>query len=213
MDDAPDLTEDNARWISRLSDTGPVRDEAIRELQSFLKKNFRRVMSRRNPRLRSQFDEFTDDCVQEATLRILDNLDSFEGRSRFLVWASRITIRVGLSELRKRTWGDVSLDAARDTDGDGESVWHFPDRSPGPEEQALREDDRDYIRRAVRDHLTDKQRTALELVVFKGVPMEGAAHIMGMNRNALYKLMHDARKSLKKKMIADGRWEEEVAAR
>jgi RNA polymerase sigma-70 factor (ECF subfamily) len=55
----------------------------------------------------------------------------------------------------------------------------------------------------VDQELTDKQREAIVAVMFEGMPLEEAAKRMGTNRNALYKLMHDARRRLKKRMEAE----------
>ncbi len=60
------------------------------------------------------------------------------------------------------------------------------------------------VRRFVDEELTDKQREAIVAVMFEGMPLEEAARRMGTNRGALYKLMHDARRRLKKRMEAEG---------
>ncbi len=60
------------------------------------------------------------------------------------------------------------------------------------------------VRRFVDEELTDKQREAIVAVMFEGMPQEEAARRMGTNRGALYKLMHDARRRLKKRMEAEG---------
>jgi RNA polymerase sigma-70 factor, ECF subfamily len=60
------------------------------------------------------------------------------------------------------------------------------------------------VRCFVDQELTDKQREAIVAVMFEGMPLEEAAKRMGTNRNALYKLMHDARRRLKKRMEAEG---------
>jgi RNA polymerase sigma-70 factor (ECF subfamily) len=41
-------------------------------------------------------------------------------------------------------------------------------------------------------------------VVFAGMPTGEVARRMDTNRNALYKLMHDARQRLKRRMMAEG---------
>ncbi len=45
--------------------------------------------------------------------------------------------------------------------------------------------------------LTEKQRLALTAVAVHGLPLEEVAIRLGTNRNALYKLLHDARIKLK----------------
>jgi RNA polymerase sigma-70 factor (ECF subfamily) len=42
------------------------------------------------------------------------------------------------------------------------------------------------------------------------MPLEEVARRMGTNRNALYKLLHDARQRLKRKMEAEGLSSEEI---
>ncbi len=53
------------------------------------------------------------------------------------------------------------------------------------------------IRRIIAEELTDRQRQALLLLSVQDVPMEEAARKLKTNRNALYKLLHDARLRLK----------------
>lgn len=40
--------------------------------------------------------------------------------------------------------------------------------------------------------------------MFEGMPLEAVARRLGTNRNALYKLLHDARKKLKRRMENEG---------
>ena len=48
--------------------------------------------------------------MQEALLKVLDRLDTFEGRGRFVSWAMAIAVRVALTAIRKKRWQGVSLD-------------------------------------------------------------------------------------------------------
>jgi RNA polymerase sigma-70 factor (ECF subfamily) len=52
--------------------------------------------------------------------------------------------------------------------------------------------------------LTPKQREALVLLGLQDMPMEDAARKMKTNRNALYKLLHDARLRLKRRLTQEG---------
>ena len=45
--------------------------------------------------------------------------------------------------------------------------------------------------------LTEKQRRVLFMMVFNDVPMDEVAQHLGANRNAVYKMLHDARRKLK----------------
>ena len=52
----------------------------------------------------------------------------------------------------------------------------------------------------------------MTVVMFEGMPLEEAARRMGTTRGALYKLMHDARKRLKRCMEEEGLSPEELLA-
>ena len=65
-------------------------------------------------------EAFAEDVAQEALLRILDSPQSFAGRSRFTTWAMAIAVRVGISELRRKRFQDVSLEQV--TGGENLSV-------------------------------------------------------------------------------------------
>ena len=60
------------------------------------------------------------------------------------------------------------------------------------------------IRRVINEELTDRQRRALVMLGVQGVPMEEAARRLRTNRNALYKLLHDARLRLRQRLQAEG---------
>jgi RNA polymerase sigma-70 factor (ECF subfamily) len=51
--------------------------------------------------------------------------------------------------------------------------------------------------------LTDRQRQAMQAML-RGMPLQEIADRMGTNRNALYKLLHDARQRLKERMLDEG---------
>jgi len=54
------------------------------------------------------------------------------------------------------------------------------------------------------EELTDKQLRAMTAVGLKGMPLAEAARQLGTDRNALYKLLHDARLRLKRRLAREG---------
>jgi RNA polymerase sigma-70 factor (ECF subfamily) len=60
------------------------------------------------------------------------------------------------------------------------------------------------IRDGIEHHLTVKQQQLLRAVVFEQVPLDEVVRHWGSNRNALYKLLHDARRKLKSHLRARG---------
>ena len=59
------------------------------------------------------------------------------------------------------------------------------------------------VRRLIAEELTERQSTALTAIL-NGVPMDDVARHLDTNRNALYKLLHDARLRLRKAFEARG---------
>jgi RNA polymerase sigma-70 factor, ECF subfamily len=59
------------------------------------------------------------------------------------------------------------------------------------------------MRRIMREQLTEKQYVALTAEL-NGMPHEEIGRQLGRNRNAVYKLTHDARRKLKAELEAAG---------
>jgi len=204
----------NQEWLAALR--GLERDEALADLRAFLVRGLRYALASW-----SVVDEaILEDFAQDALLKILDGLNSFRGESRFTTWAQKIAVHVALTELRRHRWRDVSLDEMTgflDADPSTGSGYRFipdtlADPAAGPEQQAIQRMLFSTLRRIIATELTDKQRQALVAVHFHGVPLEEVARRMGTNRNALYKLLHDARQRLKKRMMAEGLSPQDVLA-
>ena len=191
------MSRDNASWIASLREDGADRERALTELRDALLRGLRRSF-----RARSDVDEaFLEDTVQDALLRILDRIGQFAGRSQFTTWATSIAIRVAMSELRRSRWRDVSLDEIVEDAGFEPG---FPaDESSDPELGAERQAILTTLREAIVADLTEKQRTAL-LAELKGMPQDEIGRQMRSNRNAVYKLTHDARKRLKQSLLHAG---------
>jgi len=185
-------------WLAAL--TGPGRDEALTDLRALLVRGLRYGLASW-----SGVDEATvEDLAQDALLRVLDGLDSFRGESHFTTWARKIAINGAFTELRRRRWREVSLDEIIEL-----AETHFiPQRLADPgartDKQATQRIFLSTLRRIIDEELTDRQRQALVAVYIHGVPLEEVARRMGTNRNALYKLLHDARQRLKKRIMAKG---------
>jgi RNA polymerase sigma-70 factor (ECF subfamily) len=86
------------------------------------------------------------------------------------------------------------------------------DTTAGPDQQAVQRQFLTILRRLIATELTDKQRQALVAVRIHGMPLEEVARRMGSNRNAMYKLLHDARQRLKSKLEDEGLTAEEILA-
>jgi len=195
---------DNQIWLSDLRAGGVQRDAALADLRALLLRalpeGIARWLSPENP----EFEPFIEDTVQEALLRVLNGLDTFEGRSQFTTWVYKISVRVALNELRRRKWRDVSLEVLEEHDSNDGPPRQFASFEPGPETVVERADILQRVQQIVAEELTERQRAAMHAINIQGVPMEEVARWMGTNRNALYKLLHDARRRLKHRLEREG---------
>ena len=136
----------------------------------------------------------------------MDKLDSFEGRSQFITWIYKIAIRIALNELRRCRWKEVSLDGLESSDEPNE----IPSKRSAPEAIAERKDAASLVERILAEELTLRQRAVLTAIGVKGVPMDEVDKCMGTNRNALYKMMHDARLRMRRCLKLEGFEPEEL---
>ena len=197
----------NQEWLAELR--GPGRDQALADLRSRLVRGLRYAMADRP----NVTEADIEDLVQDALVRILDGLDSFRGESRFTTWAQKIAVRVAFTELRRRRWKDVSLqDLVSQYDDADLTPTVLTDPAASPEQQATRQMMLEMVHRLIAEELTERQRQAMTAVMMGGMSLEEVARRMGTNRNALYKLLHDARRRLQKRMIAEGLPAQDVLA-
>ena len=180
---------------------GPDKEKALEDLRSTLVRGLKYALWGLRRTAGKDFKALAEDFCQDALLQILDNLDSFEGRSRFTTWAHKIAVRVALTELRRKRWQDVSLNKILDEAGAGAMMG---DEGGNPETVAERSDLLAMVHRIMMEELTEKQRTAIAAVAFGGMPLEEVARRLHTNRNALYKVIHDGRLRLKRRLAREG---------
>ena len=205
-------TRNNAQWLSDLHDKGEAREAALEDLHAIILRGLPFALSRWLSPSNSQFDALTEEVAQETLLRVLDQLHTFEGRSQFTTWVHKIAIRIALTELRRKRWQDSSLDEMVDNEEKPVSPAILEDSNVTPEQSAERADMMERIRRVIDEELTERQRRALIMLGMQGMPMEEAARELNTNRNALYKLLHDARLRLKQRLQTEGLDAQEVLA-
>jgi RNA polymerase sigma-70 factor (ECF subfamily) len=60
------------------------------------------------------------------------------------------------------------------------------------------------VRAAVDNVLTDRQRHVFVALVVDGIPLDALAAKMATDRNALYKVMFDARRKIRAELVTKG---------
>lgn len=195
----------NEEWIADLKSDGDQKEAALADLRAVIASGLPYALSKYLSPDNPQFQSLAEEVTQDTLLRVLDHLNTFEGRSRFTTWVHKIAVRIALTELRRRRWRDFSLDSLVEENEEGVS---FPslmiDPSPNPDTLTQQSDMMMRVGRLINEELTEKQRQAMVATAIEGVPLEEVARRMDMNRNALYKLLHDARLRLKKRLANEG---------
>ena len=205
------MQRDNQSWLTDLHSEGEQRDAALSDLRDILLRVLPSALSRWLSPESGHFDAFLDDVAQETLLRVLDHLDTFEGRSQFTTWVYKIAIRIALSELRLKKWKEVSLDGLEEgNEPDEMPSEKFASSDPNPEAALERKDALAMVKRIIDEELTPRQRAVMMAVNVQGVPLDVVAQRTGSNRNAIYKMMHDARLRLKHRLEREGLPPEEL---
>jgi RNA polymerase sigma-70 factor (ECF subfamily) len=196
-------TRTNEAWLADLRAEDETRSIALEDLRAVIQKGLPYALSRwLSPDL-PQFNSLVDEVTQETLLRVLDQLDTFEGRSQFTTWVHKIAVRIALTELRRKRWRDSSLDELTENEDAPPPPGLLADSQAGPETSAERVDMMARVRRIIEEELTDRQRQALILLGVQDMPIEDAARKLKTNRNALYKLLHDARLRLRTRLATE----------
>ncbi|MEE9599701.1 MAG: sigma-70 family RNA polymerase sigma factor [Anaerolineales bacterium] len=195
----------NEEWLTDLR--GPDPDLAIEDLSKVLRRGLIYTLSNR---IKTDLETQVDDFTQDAILRILDKLDTFRGESRFTTWAQKVAVRVAFTELRRQRWKDISIEDLMPEDSGDFTPLVLADPSPNPEKLATQTLFTEMIETMLNEDLTERQRTAMLAIMKGGMPIEEVAKRMDTNRNALYKLLHDARKQMRKTLLEKGLTPQEV---
>lgn len=200
----------NEQWIDDLTAAGERREDALADLRQTIRSGLPFSLSKYLSPSNPQFDALADEVVQDTLLKVLDHIGTFEGRSKFTTWVHKIAVRVALTELRRKRWEDVSLDEILESSEAPSNLSLLESSSADPDMITEQHDMVTHIRRIIDEELSDKQRKALVAIGVHGMPVEEVARRMDMKRNALYKLMHDARLRLKARLTLEGLSAEDV---
>lgn len=194
--------ETNEDWTKALSN--PTEDGAVQHLRTILVRSLKPALAKYVDR---ELEQFVEDVAQDALLKVLDNIESFRGDSKFTTWAMKIAVREGLTELRRKRYQDISIEDLKQDHSDGEIYsmsMAADDNTSDPERSAHESILMEKMKYMIDHELTDKQKTAINALMVQGLPISVVADLMQTNRNALYKLVHDARLKLKNRLEEEG---------
>lgn len=180
----------NSEWILGL---GFRDDETIKALQDSLMGVTIAYLRKMQPNWNySDVRCLAEDLTQDATMQILDNLSGFRGDSKFTTWAYSFVINLAAHELGLKKYGNIRIDDKKDPMRYLTSLLHSCDKQVTAENMAERGNILEIISGII-ESLPERQRKAIIGVCLKQLPAQAVAESVGMNTNALYKCIHDAR--------------------
>lgn len=206
----PELDDETASWLRRLvSSASAERRVAERELHEKLLRIAQAEVRRRSastPVTGPELDDVAHQAADDAMLAILAKLAEFRGESRFTTWAYRFVILEVSSKLGRHYWRNppVALDAAQ---------WErLPDRlGLDPHQHAEAAGILAEVRHVVDTELTAHQRRIFIAIVVDGIPLNALAEKLDLQRNAIYKVIFDARRKIRRALVANGYLDEQAS--
>ncbi len=193
---------ESAEWLRLLAGTGPEREAALERLHELMVRIARGEVGRRGPRLRitgPELDDLAYQAAADALLAITGKIGQFRGESRFTTWAYKFVIFEVSAKIGRHFWRHPAVPL------DAEDWDRLPDRFGfDPAQQAECRDLLTALRRAVNEELTPRQRDVFVAIVLNDVPLDALVLQLASSRNAIYKMLFDARRKLRAALDANG---------
>jgi RNA polymerase sigma-70 factor (ECF subfamily) len=144
-------------------------------------------------------EEDAQDVVQEAFLKAYQNLEQFQGNSKFYTWLVRIAVNEALMKLRRRRSDKtVSLDEDVVTD-EGTMPREVADWSPNPEQLYGQSELGDILKKTIQG-LPPGFRTVFVLRDVEGLSTEETAEMLGLSVPAVKSRLLRARLQLRERL-------------
>ena len=196
------LDPESAGWLSALTRTGPAREAALTRLHELLVRIAHAELRRRGPQPQitgPELDDLAYQAAADALLAITGKLGQFRGESRFTTWAYKFVVFEVSAKLGRHFWRRPMVPLG------GEAWERLPDRFGfDPAQESEWRDLLAALRRAVDEELTPRQREVFVAIVVNDVPLDALAIQLGSSRNAIYKMVFDARRKLRAALTANG---------
>lgn len=143
------------------------------------------ILNRREPAL---------DVAQDVFLKVYNDLDKYEGRSKFKTWLYRVSVNAAIDHQRRIRYAD-SIDSTDTSDDDDKAPLIIVDPKQDPLESAAQSEMRVQIEKAL-NQLTPDQRMILTLREWQGLSYEEIAETLQIEAGTVMSRLFYARKRL-----------------
>jgi RNA polymerase sigma-70 factor, ECF subfamily len=141
-------------------------------------------------------NEDAEDVVQNAFVKVFQNLPGFRGESSFYTWLVRITVNEALMKIRRRPGHkEIAIDESKETD-DSCVPLEIEDWGPDPE-QRYSEQELQQILASTINELQPGYRTVFQLRDVDGLSTEETAQALALTSSAVKTRLRRARMTLR----------------
>ncbi|MGD0126991.1 MAG: sigma-70 family RNA polymerase sigma factor [Terriglobia bacterium] len=150
--------------------------------------------------------EDAEDALQDGLLSAFRKLDTFEGRSQFSTWLTRIVFNAAAMQMRRRRPEVVtSID---DQPGSGQEPWahRIPDDRTNPEEIYAQQERRQIVRQCLQS-LPPPCRHAMRLCIVQGLNIREASEALGIPIGTLKYHLHRAKLRFRERAAVASPWQ------
>jgi RNA polymerase sigma-70 factor (ECF subfamily) len=204
-----ELDVESRAWIDGLRATGAERARAVDRLHDLLLRAARAEAHRRRhlyPEIAgAELDDVCRQAADDAVVAVTAKLDGYRGASRFTTWAYAFAIFEVSVKLRRHAWRQGRIPTA-----DDDATWDRLAEGASTAERRLEAVELlRALRRAIREELTPRQRQVFVAVALNDVQIDVVAHQLSSTRGAIYKVLHDARTKLRRRLEREGHLDQE----
>ena len=204
-----ELDSESRAWIDGLRASGREHSDALARLHDLLlRAAFAEAGRRRHldPEIVGpELDDLCRQAADDAVVAVAAKLDGFRGASRFTTWAYGFAVFEISVKLRRHAWRGARIPTA-----DDDAVWdRLAPAGAGAQASVESTELLRALRRAVADELTPRQREVFVAVALNEVEIDVVAAQLDSTRGAVYKVLHDARQKLRRRLEREGHLERE----
>jgi RNA polymerase sigma-70 factor (ECF subfamily) len=199
-----ELDVESRMWVDGLQATGVERARALDRLHDLLLRAARAEAHRRRhlyPEIVGvELDDLCRQAADDAVIAVAAKLDGYRGASRFTTWAYAFAILEVSVKLRRHAWRRGRIPTA-----DDDATWDRLAQRTGTAEARVESAELlRALRRAIIDELTARQRQIFVAVALNNVEIDVVAEQLSSTRGAIYKVLHDARTKLRRRLEREG---------
>jgi RNA polymerase sigma factor (sigma-70 family) len=205
------LDAESRAWVEGLRATGIERTGTLERLHDLLLRAAHAEAHRRRhlyPEIGgAELDDLCRQAADDAVIAVTAKLDGYRGASRFTTWAYAFVVFEISVKLGRHDWRRGRIPTA-----DDDATWdRLAEGTGAAQTRAESADLLRALRRAVDEELTPRQRQVFVAVALNDVEIDAVAGELQSSRGAVYKVLHDARTKLRRRLEHEGHLEQEGA--